>query len=84
MTSVDQKLPVYDLDFVLKELQPNSGYKLTLRVRNAFGFTNWTEEFHFETAAGETNYKGCPLSLLFLFKFNAAFCHKMEDRPYSH
>lgn len=79
MTSADQQLPVYNQDFVITELRPNSGYKLTLRVRNAFGFTNWTEEFHFETADGETNKRFRSVYCLY---FTAAFNHKMERRPY--
>jgi hypothetical protein len=39
--------------YIISGLQADSLYTVTVRMSNVFGFSNWTQPFYFETAAGQ-------------------------------
>jgi hypothetical protein len=43
----------HKLYYIISGLQADSLYKISMRMNNVFGFSNWTEPFYFETVAGE-------------------------------
>ena len=64
---------VFRINHVITELEPSEDYEVTVRVENRFGWSNWSDVFHFYTRKSKLTETMVQLKILppaVFYRFN--------------